>query len=200
MFKKEDRTPSGREQSWQEPQRPAAPAPAPAPRPSPAPSAGAEQSVISARLKVVGNLESDDDIQVRGRVEGDISCRTLIVAEGATVDGAISADSVEIMGTIKGRIDAERVRIAGTGHMDGDIAYQILAMEEGAVLDGQVHRRSPPKSSAASAPAPAASAGSGGGAASSGGTSSGGTSTSGEAKLSMVGTGGKSADAGKSAG
>ena len=35
MFKKEDRTSSGREQSWQEPQRPATPAPAP--RPSPAP-------------------------------------------------------------------------------------------------------------------------------------------------------------------
>lgn len=180
MFKKEDRG-TGREQSWQEPAQSPAPAQAAAPSPAPAPrpaGGGGEQSVISARLKVVGNLESDDDLQIRGRVEGDISCQTLIVAEGATVEGAVSATAVEIKGTIKGRIDADKVRIAATGHMDGDIVYQTLAMEEGAVLDGNVQRRQTPQPAAAPAPKPAAPAPSGG----SSGSESGST-----AKVSMSG-------------
>jgi len=104
-----------------------------------------EESVISAHLRVVGNLESEDDIQIRGRVDGDIRCRTLTVAENATVDGAIEAETVQINGSIKGQIAAEKVRIAATGRMEGDIAYQTLAMEEGAVVEGQVHRMAPQK-------------------------------------------------------
>src|SRR3546814_6313312 len=42
-------------------------------------------SIISADLRITGNLKSDGDIQVDGHVEGDIDSATLTVGEGAHV-------------------------------------------------------------------------------------------------------------------
>ena len=40
-------------------------------------------SIISADLKITGNLESSGDIQVDGMVQGDITSRTLTIGEAA---------------------------------------------------------------------------------------------------------------------
>src|SRR3546814_11413014 len=50
-------------------------------------------SIISADLRITGNLKSDGDIQVDGHVEGDIDSATLTVGEGAHVKGHISCES-----------------------------------------------------------------------------------------------------------
>src|SRR3546814_3473099 len=52
-------------------------------------------SIISADLRITGNLKSDGDIQVDGHVEGDIDSATLTVGEGAHVKGHISCRSEE---------------------------------------------------------------------------------------------------------
>lgn len=145
MFTKRDRDRGGDQPAgWQETARPEAAEPRPAPPPQPsraAAPAAVEESVISPRLKIVGNLDTEDDIRVFGTVKGDIRSRTLTVAEGAMVEGAITAKTVQITGTVKGRIEADQVRIAATGRMTGDVLYTTLAMEEGAILDGQIQRR-----------------------------------------------------------
>ena len=107
----------------------------------PAASSGSgEHSVISAGLRVIGNLESDEDVEVRGSVEGDITSRSLTVSAGAVVKGAITADSVNIAGTVDGEVTADRVTISKTGDMHGDITYKTLAIDEGAAFDGQCRR------------------------------------------------------------
>ena len=106
----------------------------------PAQSGSGEHSVISAGLRVIGNLESDEDVEVRGTVEGDITSRSLTVSAGATVRGAITADSVNIAGTVNGEVTADRVLITKTGDMTGDITYKTLAIDEGAAFDGQCRR------------------------------------------------------------
>lgn len=98
------------------------------------------ESVISAGLRIVGNLESDGDVVIAGTVEGDISSRGLTVSEGATVKGAINAEMVTILGVVEGEIKARSVGIAKTGEMTGDIEYATLAIEDGAVLEGTCRR------------------------------------------------------------
>lgn len=97
-------------------------------------------SIISAGLKVIGNLESDDDIQINGRVEGDVRSRTLTILENAQVVGSVSADTVQIFGSVRGQVMGTLVKIAQTGQIEGDIAYQRISIEEGAVLEGRVSR------------------------------------------------------------
>ncbi|NNG04398.1 MAG: polymer-forming cytoskeletal protein [Inquilinus sp.] len=137
MFKKDDKAPGagsttggfgGSDNAQSETHRPAAR------------GGSGEHSVISAGLRVIGNLESDEDVEVRGIVEGDISSRTLTVSEGARVEGAIAADRVTVAGTVNGKISADRVAISKSGSMIGDLTYKSLSIEEGASFDGQCRR------------------------------------------------------------
>ncbi len=128
MFKKDDKAPEAGGYGTTEPARPAAR------------SGSSEHSVISAGLRVLGNLESDEDVEVRGIVEGDITSRSLTVSAGAKVTGAITADTVNISGTVNGEVIADRVTISKTGDMTGDVTYKTLAIDEGAAFDGQCQR------------------------------------------------------------
>ncbi len=105
--------------------------PAPAPRPP-----SAEPSIISADLRVVGDLHCSGDLQVKGNVEGDIKSRSVTIGEGAHVQGSVMAETVHIAGSIKGQIESPAVTVARTARVQGDIVQQTLAVEAGAFLDG----------------------------------------------------------------
>jgi cytoskeletal protein CcmA (bactofilin family) len=99
-------------------------------------------SVISRGLTIEGNLSGDDDIRVDGSVSGDIRSRTLIVSQGATINGSVTAEMIELLGHISGELNGKTVRIAGTGHLDGDVNYDTLSIEAGAVVNGNLKHRS----------------------------------------------------------
>lgn len=105
----------------------------------PAKSSGVP-SIISADLKITGNLKSDGDIQVDGSIEGDIDSRTLTIGEGARVKGAITCDSVRICGGIDGSVQAQSVVLAKTAKVVGDIMHDSLAIEAGAFIEGNIKR------------------------------------------------------------
>ena len=129
-------------------ERPADTKPAPV---NPAPAASmtsGEPSVISADLKLIGNVHSAGDVQVDGTIEGDINSRSLTVGEGARIDGSITADHVRICGSVSGQVQATAVTIARTAKVNGDVTYETLAVEEGAVLEGHCRRRDSAKAGA----------------------------------------------------
>ena len=109
-------------------------------RPTSSLGSQAESSVISAGLKIVGNLQSEADVMISGTVEGDINSRSLTVSEGATVVGTIESTSVEVRGRVDGQVNASSVRVARGGHVNGDILYETLSIDEGAVVEGQLRR------------------------------------------------------------
>lgn len=116
---------------------------------------GAEPSIISADLRVVGDLHCSGELQVKGNVEGDIKSHSVNIGEGAQVQGSVMADSVHISGAIKGQIEAQAVTVARSARVQGDILHETLAVEAGAYLDGTC-RRLESKPGAAAAPAKAA--------------------------------------------
>lgn len=103
-------------------------------------------SLISADLKVVGNLESDGDLQIDGKVKGDIKSRSVTVGESAFVTGSITADTMRISGAIDGTISGTSVTIAKSGKVKGDIVHQTLSIEAGATIEGQIRRLDSEKS------------------------------------------------------
>lgn len=110
------------------------------------PRSSGETSVISDDLKVIGDLVSSGDIQIKGVVEGDIKSRSVTVGEGAQVKGAISADTVHISGAITGQVEAPTVTIAKTAKIDGDIIHLTLSIEAGAHMEGNCRRLETKKS------------------------------------------------------
>lgn len=112
--------------------------------PSTSPNRYAGPSIISAALTIVGRLESAADIQIDGKVEGDISGHVVRIGPSATVKGTVFGEMVELAGSIEGKIEAKTAVLAKTAHMIGDISYQSLQIEAGACFEGNC-RQSPAK-------------------------------------------------------
>jgi cytoskeletal protein CcmA (bactofilin family) len=99
-------------------------------------SPGVAPSIVSANLRVTGDLESEGDIQIDGHVEGDVRSNSVTVGEHAVVSGAIIAQTVHVAGTVKGQINGKTVELARTAKVTGDIVHESLAIEAGAFIQG----------------------------------------------------------------
>ena len=81
-------------------------------------------SVISKALKITGELESTEDIQIDGQIEGDVRGVGVKIGQNAKVKGTVYGDEVELAGTVEGKIESKKVILAGTARMTGDIWHQ----------------------------------------------------------------------------
>lgn len=97
-------------------------------------------SIISSDLTITGDLVSGGEIQIDGTVEGDISCKALIIGVQGTVTGEIEAESVRLHGQVNGQLRAKTVYLAATARMVGDITHESLAIEPGAFMEGHCRR------------------------------------------------------------
>jgi cytoskeletal protein CcmA (bactofilin family) len=105
----------------------------------PAAKTGASMpSVISKALKITGQLESTEDIQIDGEIDGDVRGVGVKIGNNAKVKGTVYGDEVELAGTIDGRIEAKKVILTGTARMSGDVSHQDIKIESGAFIDGNL--------------------------------------------------------------
>jgi cytoskeletal protein CcmA (bactofilin family) len=109
-------------------------------------------SIISSDLIVLGTLTSTGDIQIDGRVEGDIRSGSVTIGEKANIEGEIVAEEVIIRGRVQGTIRARKVQLSGTCHVEGIILHEALAVEVGAFFEGQCRHSADPLSEAAPRP------------------------------------------------
>lgn len=93
-------------------------------------------SIISADLTVIGTLISTGDVQVDGRVEGDIRATALVIGEGASIQGDVFAEDAVVRGRVEGGIRARKVQLCATSHVEGNILHEALSVEAGAFFEG----------------------------------------------------------------
>ena len=93
-------------------------------------------SIISADMAIQGALSSLGDIQVDGRVDGDVRSCGLVIGEKAEIHGEIFAEELTVRGKVVGRIHAKKVTLAATSHVEGDILHEALSVEAGAFFEG----------------------------------------------------------------
>lgn len=98
-------------------------------------------SIIGNDVHIVGNISTAGEMQIDGRVDGDIRCGTLIVGESAHLTGEIIADTVRVHGALTGRITAQTVVIARSANVVGDIVHDSLQIDAGAKLEGRLLRK-----------------------------------------------------------
>jgi len=114
-------------------------------------------SNISLAGTVVGDVSSEGDLVLRGKVEGNVTVHSIVV-QGGTVIGDISSEGATVVtegSTVNGNIKAERIEVNGkvTGNLesnakvvlnpracvDGNITAAGLSMMDGAELKGSVN-------------------------------------------------------------
>ena len=102
-------------------------------------------SVLGADVVVTGNIAATVDLHLDGRVEGDISCASLVQGRDSVIRGAVTAEGARLAGTVAGSITAKDLVIQASARLTGAVTYERLTIEQGSQVDG----RFSPKSAAA---------------------------------------------------
>lgn len=97
-------------------------------------------SIVSEGLRIAGDVFSDGDVQVDGRVDGSVRARNITVAATGTVVGNIVADEVVISGSAMGEIRARSVVLTRTAKVASSITQESISVEAGALVQGMVKR------------------------------------------------------------
>lgn len=92
-------------------------------------------------VRLEGTLELPGTFRLDGQVKGNIiSQQSLILGEGARVEGQIEGNHVVISGRFDGVIFAKgRVEIQAKGVVTGEIHAPCLVIEPGGIFDGRCH-------------------------------------------------------------
>lgn len=103
-------------------------------------SGPAGNTVIGPSILISGKLTGDEDLTVRGRVEGELALtRTLIVEPSGVVKANVSVKNAVVSGVVVGNISAtESVELTRDGRMVGDIRSPRVIIVDGASFRGRV--------------------------------------------------------------
>jgi len=139
MWKKIDITPT------------ATPAPPPESRPTRTepvkpPPPPTERATIGRSIVVQGEVMGDEDLLIRGRVEGSVNLalHTVTVGNDGEVKASISARVVAVEGEVEGDLQAEeQVVLRSSARVQGDIRAPRVVLEDGAIFRGLVDMGEP---------------------------------------------------------
>ncbi len=127
---------------------------------------GKGATLIADSTKITGDVHFADQLFVNGMIEGNISAELdsgamLVISDVGKVKGEIRVPYVVVNGQVEGDVYAStRVELAANARISGNLYYNLIEMQLGAMVDGQlVHLdpvTKPGKAGAATVRAPAA--------------------------------------------
>ncbi|MBE0420456.1 polymer-forming cytoskeletal protein [Pseudoalteromonas nigrifaciens] len=98
-------------------------------------------SIISEDMRLTGSIISQGEVQLDGRIDGDIKATHLVIGTTGVVEGIVEATSVIVKGKIIGSLNASEVNIKNNAHVHGDIFHDTLSIESGAIIEGNLKQR-----------------------------------------------------------
>jgi len=104
------------------------------------PASGDQISTISRGMTVVGKIIGEGTVHLLGQIEGELRALTVLIHQGAKVEGDVVAEALTIGGMVKGTIHANRVKLNSTDVVEGDIFHRSLSIEENARFEGSSKR------------------------------------------------------------
>jgi len=96
---------------------------------------------IGQRVRIEGNIISDQDIRIDGKVHGSVEVgqHDVVLGAGSEVKADVNARSVLVGGQIEGDVTAtDRIQIQSTGSLLGDVVSPRLTIQDGGMLRGKV--------------------------------------------------------------
>jgi cytoskeletal protein CcmA (bactofilin family) len=97
-------------------------------------------TIIGESILINGSLNGDEDLTVRGRVEGTLTLtKTLVVEPTGIVKAEVQVKNCVIAGVVVGNVTAsESVEITKEGRMVGDINAPRVIIVDGASFRGRI--------------------------------------------------------------
>jgi len=99
------------------------------------------KALLGATLTIQGEITSEEDLQIDGKVRGPISLqgRRLTVGRTAELNSDVVAGEVIVYGKLTGNLRArDRVEIKKDGSVSGDVTTTRVSIEDGADFRGRM--------------------------------------------------------------
>ena len=93
-------------------------------------------------LIITGNVVSTGKLHIRGDVEGEVKCESLVIEETAKLAGTVVAREAVIIGRLFGTVRASRIVLQAKSRVDAALHYDSLAIEKGAQFEGESRKQS----------------------------------------------------------
>ena len=90
-----------------------------------------------------GSITCKGDLQIDGRVNGNINGEKVILGPESNMEGTLNANEVIISGNFKGKLKGKSIRLDSGASIDAEIQYEVLAIEDGSVVNGTVKKLPP---------------------------------------------------------
>ena len=97
-------------------------------------------TVVGPGAKFVGTLSGTGNYAIGGSFEGDCNVDgSVLLQEQGEWNGSLGARVVVVAGTVKGKIMAgDKLELTRSARVRGDVQAPVIAIAEGAVLDGKI--------------------------------------------------------------
>lgn len=97
-------------------------------------------SILGPTLRFKGELHAEEDLMIRGHVEGSIThSQKLTICREGNVRADIEGQTISVEGTVEGDLVATTsVTVTQTGRLTGDVRAPSVSIVEGANFNGSV--------------------------------------------------------------
>jgi cytoskeletal protein CcmA (bactofilin family) len=99
-----------------------------------------KETIIGSETRISGEVRGEEDLSVRGRIDGKIQLsQTLTVEAGGVVQADIDVREIVISGVVLGNVTAsESVRLTDKARVIGNLSAPRIIIEAGAAYRGRV--------------------------------------------------------------
>jgi cytoskeletal protein CcmA (bactofilin family) len=100
----------------------------------------ADVSVVGQGIFLRGSIRGDGDLEIRGRIEGDVEVGgDVTIGEGALIKADVTARRITVRGAVAGNLAGEDgVKLEQGARVVGDVRGASIGIAEGALLRGNV--------------------------------------------------------------
>jgi cytoskeletal protein CcmA (bactofilin family) len=96
-------------------------------------------TVIGEDVEIVGSVKCTSNIQIDGKLNGDLTCNgKAIIGGSAAIKGNLNVDAATLQGQINGNVTAKDIiQLKATARMTGDLRAKRLTVEDGVTFVGK---------------------------------------------------------------
>jgi cytoskeletal protein CcmA (bactofilin family) len=102
-------------------------------------NASGTTSLLSKEVKIEGEIQGSENLQVEGRFKGSIKLAgDMYIGPTGIVEADVEADNIVIQGQLSGNVTArQQLQIQSSGRLVGDCTAQSIDIKEGALFEGR---------------------------------------------------------------
>jgi cytoskeletal protein CcmA (bactofilin family) len=96
-------------------------------------------SLLSREVKIEGDIQGNEDLQVDGQLKGSVKLAgDIFVGPTGIIEADVEAENVVVQGQIIGNVLARKqLQIQSSGKLLGDCIAQTIDIKEGALFEGR---------------------------------------------------------------